>query len=195
VDAFCDAVAFSAGEVAAVLEAARGLGLARTLHADQRSDGGGAALAARFGAQSADHLEYAAEEGLAAMAASGTVAVLLPGAFYVLRESRRPPVEACRRLGVPLAVATDMNPGTAPLLSLRLAMNLAATLFGLSVAECLAGVTREAARALGRSDDRGTLEPGRWCDLAIWEVADPAELVYVMGDRPLWSRVWRGRCT
>jgi imidazolonepropionase len=194
VDAFCETIAFSAAEVERIFDAAARLGLARTLHADQLSDGGGAALAARVGAQSADHLEYASEDGLAAMAAAGTVAVLLPGAFYVLRESRRPPIEACRRLGVRMAVATDMNPGTAPLLSLRLAMNFAATLYGLTVEECLAGATREAAAALGLRHDRGTLEAGKWCDLAVWDVADPAELVHVMGGRPLSSRVWRGTC-
>jgi imidazolonepropionase len=194
VDAFCETVAFSADEVRRIFEAARGLDLARTLHADQLSDGGGAALAASTHAQSADHLEYASEAGLAAMAGAGTVAVLLPGAFYVLRESRRPPIEACRRLGVRMAVATDMNPGTSPLLSIRLAMNFAATLYGLTVEECLAGVTREAAAALGLRHDRGTLEAGKWCDLAVWDVADPAELVHVMGDRPLASRVWRGTC-
>jgi imidazolonepropionase len=194
VDAFCETVAFSPDEVRRIFEAAQGLDLARTLHADQRSDGGGAALAAQMGAQSADHLEYASEDGLSAMAAAGTVAVLLPGAFYVLRESRRPPIEACRQFGVRMAVATDMNPGTSPLLSLRLAMNFAATLYGLTVEECLAGVTREAAAALGLGHDRGTLEAGKWCDLAIWNVTDPAELVHVMGGRPLSSRVWRGTC-
>jgi imidazolonepropionase len=195
VDAFCETVAFSVAEVERIFTAAQRLGLARTLHADQRTDGGGAALAARMGAQSADHLEYASADGLAAMAAAGTVAVLLPGAFYVLRESRRPPIDLCRRLGVRMAIATDLNPGTSPLLSVRLALNFAATLYGLTVEECLAGATREAARALGLDDDRGTIEPGKWCDLAVWDAVDPAELVHVIGGRPLASRVWRGRCT
>jgi imidazolonepropionase len=194
VDAFCETVAFTPAEVERVFAAARRLGLALTLHADQLSDGGGAALAARLGAQSADHLEYASEAGLAAMAAAGTVAVLLPGAFYVLREARRPPIDACRRLGVRMAIATDLNPGTSPLLSLRQAMNFAAILYGLSVEECLAGVTRHAAHALGLGHDRGTLEAGKWCDLAVWDVRDPAELVHVMGGRPLAFRVWRGTC-
>jgi imidazolonepropionase len=194
VDAFCETVAFSPDEVRRIFGAAEALGLARTLHADQLSDGGGAALAAQTRAQSADHLEYASEDGLGAMADAGTVAVLLPGAFYALRESRRPPIDACRRLGVRMAVATDMNPGTSPLLSIRLAMNFAATLYGLTVEECLAGVTREAAAALGLGHDRGTLEAGKWCDLAVWDVADPAELVHVMGGQPLASRVWRGTC-
>ena len=127
------------------------------------------------------------------MARSGTVAVLLPGAFYFLREIKKPPVELLRKAGVPIAVATDCNPGSSPLTSLLLALNLAATLFGLTVEECLLGVTRNAARALGKSADIGTLEPGKWCDLAIWDAERPVDLIYRMGFNPLYKRVWRGR--
>jgi imidazolonepropionase len=195
VDAFCEGIAFSPEEIGRYFEAAEAAGLARKLHADQLSNLHGAVLAARHGALSADHLEHTDEAGAAAMAAAGTVAVLLPGAFYVLRETTVPPVEVFRRLGVPMAVATDCNPGTSPLTSLLLAMNLAATLFRLRVEECLAGVTREAARALGLLDRVGTLEAGKWCDLSIWEVERPAELVYRIGFNPLYRRVWRGRWT
>jgi imidazolonepropionase len=193
VDAFCEGIAFSPEEIGQYFEAARAAGLARKLHADQLSNLHGAALASRHGAQSADHLEHTDEAGAAAMAAAGTVAVLLPGAFYVLRETTVPPVDVFRRLGVPMAVATDCNPGTSPLTSLLLAMNLAATLFRLRVEECLAGVTREAARALGLLDRVGTLEPGKWCDLSIWDVERPGELVYRIGFNPLYRRVWRGQ--
>jgi imidazolonepropionase len=193
VDAFCETVAFTAEECAAVFETARAHGLPVKLHADQLSDGGGAALAARFGALSADHLEYTDEAGAAAMGAAGTVAVLLPGAYYFLRETRKPPVEAFRRHGVPMAVATDCNPGTSPLTSLLLAANMAATLFGMTVEECLAGITREAARALGIGDETGTIEPGKRADLAIFDVGRPAELVYRMGADPLFARVRGGR--
>lgn len=193
VDAFCERVAFTAEECAAVFEAARAHGLPVKLHADQLSNGGGAALAARFGALSADHLECTDEAGAAAMAAAGTVAVLLPGAFYFLRETRKPPVEAFRRHGVPMAVATDCNPGTSPLTSLLLAANMAATLFGMTVEECLAGITREAARALGMGAEAGTIEPGKRADLAIFDVGRPAELVYRMGADPLFARVRAGR--
>lgn len=193
VDAFCEGIAFTPEEVGCYFEAARAAGLARKLHADQLSNLHGAELAARYRALSADHLEHTDEAGAAAMTAAGTVAVLLPGAFYVLRETRVPPVAIFRRLGVPMAVATDCNPGTSPLTSLLLAMNMAATLFRLRVDECLAGVTREAARALGVLDQVGTLEPGKWCDLSIWDVERPAELVYRIGFNPLHRRVWRGR--
>jgi imidazolonepropionase len=193
VDAFCEGVAFTPAQTARVFEAARRHGLPVRLHADQLSDTGGAALAARFGALSADHLEYANEQGVAAMARAGTVAVLLPGAYYALRETRAPPVDAFRRRGVPLAVATDCNPGTSPLTSILLAMNMAATLFRLTVAECVAGVTREAARALGLLHEVGTLQPGKRCDLAVWEVERLAELPYRMGLNPLAARVWGGR--
>jgi imidazolonepropionase len=193
VDAFCEGIGFSPEQTARVFEAARAHGLRVRLHADQLSNLHGAALAARFGALSADHLEYTDESGVCAMAAAGVVAVLLPGAFYFLRETMRPPVELLRLHRVPIAVATDCNPGSSPLSSLLLAMNMGATLFGLTVDECIAGVTREAARALGRLSDVGTIEPGKSCDLAIWDIDRPAELVYRMGFNPLHARVWRGQ--
>jgi imidazolonepropionase len=193
VDAFCEGIAFSPDETAQVFDAARLAGLPVKLHADQLSDLGGAALAARYNALSADHLEYTSEAGAAAMAAAGTVAVLLPGAYYFIRETHLPPVEAFRRHGVPIAIATDCNPGSSPLTSLLLAMNMAATLFRLNVDEIIAGVTREAARALGLSAEIGTLSPGKRCDLAIWDVERPAELVYRMGYNPLWRRVFAGQ--
>jgi imidazolonepropionase len=192
VDAFCEGIAFSPAQVARLFAAAGALGLPVKLHADQLSDLGGAALAARFGALSADHLEYADAAGVAAMARAGTVAVLLPGACYFIRETQMPPIAALREAGTRIAVATDCNPGTSPLTSLLLAMNMAATLFRLTVAECLAGVTREAAHALGRQRDIGTLEAGKFCDLAIWNVGRLDELVYRMGFRPLHARIWRG---
>ena len=192
VDAFCEDIAFSPAQTARVFAAARAAGLPVKLHADQLSNLHGSRLAAEHGALSADHLEYTDEDGAAAMARAGTVAVLLPGAFYVLREKQLPPVDAFRKHNVPLALATDSNPGTSPVTSLLLTMNMAATLFRLTVDECLAGVTRNAARALGRSDI-GTLEPGKWCDLAIWDIERPAELVYRIGFNPLHARVRRGR--
>ncbi len=192
VDAFCETIGFTPEQVARVFEAAQAHGLPVKLHAEQLSNLHGAALAARFGAQSADHLEYLDEAGAAALAASGTVAVLLPGAFYFVRETHKPPVDLLRRHGVHIAIASDSNPGSSPLTSLLLAMNMAATLFRLTVDECLAGATREAARALGRLDRVGTLEAGKSCDLAIWNVERPAELVYRMGFNPLHQRVWRG---
>ena len=193
VDGFCETIAFSPDEIARVFDAARAAGLPVKLHAEQLSNSGGAILAARYQALSADHLEYLEEPGAAAMADSGTVAVLLPGAYYFIRERQAPPVDLLRRYKVPIAVATDCNPGTSPLSSLLLAMNMAATLFRLTVEECLAGVTREAARALGQLSEVGTLEPGKWCNLAIWDIEDPAELVYHIGFNPLCTRVWRGR--
>jgi imidazolonepropionase len=195
VDAFCEGIAFSPSQVGRVFAAAKARGLSVRLHADQLSDLGGAALAAQYGALSADHLEYASDEGVAAMAKAGTVAVLLPGAFYFLRETKRPPIEQLRAYGVPIAIATDCNPGTSPLTSLLLAMNMAATLFGLTVEECLAGVTREAARALGLLNDIGTLDVGKRCDLAIWDVDRPAELVYRIGFNSLHRRVFGGALT
>ncbi len=192
VDAFCETIAFSPAQVRRVFEAAQAHGLGIKVHAEQLSDQGGAALAASMGALSADHLEFLDETGAAAMAAAGTVGVLLPGAFYFTRETRAPPVVLLRRLGVPLAVATDCNPGTSPMTSPLLAMNMAATLFGLTVEECLTGFTRNAARALGLGAEIGTLEAGKRCDLAIWDIERPAELVYHLGNNPLHSRVWGG---
>jgi imidazolonepropionase len=193
VDAFCEGIAFSPEQTARVFRAAQAAGLPVKLHADQLSNLHGARLAAEHGALSADHLEYTDEDGVAAMAGAGTVAVLLPGAFYVLREKQLPPVEALRRHGVPIALATDSNPGTSPITSLLLTMNMAATLFRLTVDEALAGVTREAARALGRLSDVGTLESGKRCDLAVWDIERPAELVYRIGFNPLHARVRSGR--
>jgi len=193
VDAFHETIAFTMEEAAAVFEAARRHGLAVKLHADQLNDNGGAALAARFSALSADHLEYTSDEGAAAMAQAGTVAVLLPGAFYVLKETRKPPVDAFRRHGVAMAIATDLNPGTSPIASLRLCAHMACTFFGLTVPEALLGMTRHAAQALGRAGDVGTLEPGKWCDLAIWDISHLAEIVAWIGSAPLHSRVWRGQ--
>lgn len=193
VDAFMEGIAFSAAQTARVFETARGLGLPVKLHADQLSNLGGAALAAKFSALSADHLEHTDEAGAAAMAKAGTVAVLLPGAFYFIRETQKPPVEAFRKHGVAMALATDCNPGSSPLTSLLLAMNMGATLFRMNVAECIAGVTREGARALGVLDETGTLEAGKCCDLAIWDIEQPAELVYRIGFNPLHRRIWRGQ--
>ena len=193
VDGFCEGLAFSPEQMARVFEAAKAFGLPVKLHADQLSNLGGAALAARFGALSADHLEYTDEAGALAMAKSGTVAVMLPGAFYFIRETKKPPIDLFRRHGVKMAVATDSNPGTSPLTSILLAMNMAATLFSMTVEECLCGVTREAARALGLRDETGTLEAGKWADLAIWDIESPAELVYRMGFNRLHARVWRGQ--
>jgi imidazolonepropionase len=193
VDAFMEGIAFSSEQTARVFETARALGLPVKLHADQLSNLGGAALAARFSALSADHLEHTDEAGAAAMAKGGTVAVLLPGAYYFIRETQKPPVEAFRKRGVHMALATDCNPGSSPLTSLLLAMNMGATLFRMTVAECLAAATREGARALGVLDETGTLEAGKWCDLAIWEIERPAELVYRIGFNPLHGRVWRGQ--
>jgi imidazolonepropionase len=193
VDAFCERIAFTPAEVARVFTAARRLGLPVKLHADQLSNGGGAALAAKFSALSADHLEFTDEAGVAAMASAGVAAVLLPGAYYVLRETQAPPVALLRKHHVPIAVATDSNPGTSPMTSLLLALNMAATLFGLTVDECIAGVTRNAAKALGLEAEIGTLEAGKWADLAIWDIERPAELVYRLGFNPLHARVWRGQ--
>jgi imidazolonepropionase len=193
VDAFCEGIAFLPAQVARVFDRAHSLGLPVKLHADQLSNLHGAALAAGYGALSADHLEYTDEAGAAAMAQAGTVAVMLPGAYYFIRETKKPPVELFRAHGVGMAVATDCNPGTSPLTSLLLAMNMAATCFRMTVEECLAGVTREAARALGLLVETGTLEPGKWADLAIWDIGSPAELVYRMGFNPLSARIWRGQ--
>ncbi len=191
VDAFCEGIAFTPAETERLFAAARGLGLRVKLHADQLSDLGGAALAARFGALSADHLEYASDESVRAMAAAGTVAVLLPGANYFLREARKPPVAAFRAHGVPMAIATNCNPGSSPALSLLLMLSMAATLFRLTPEEALAGVTREAARALGLGD-RGVIALGKRADLALWDIADPAELAYWMGGNPCRAVVVNG---
>ncbi|MDR3505484.1 MAG: imidazolonepropionase [Acidocella sp.] len=189
VDAFCETIAFSPEETEAVFAAAAKAGLRVKLHADQLSNLHGAALAARYKALSADHLECTDEDGVRAMAAAGTVAVLLPGAFFMLRETRLPPIEALRKHGVPMAVSTDLNPGTSPMFSLLLAMNMAATQFRLTVTECLLGVTRHAAAALGR-EDVGVLRAGAKCHLAIWDIEQPAELVYRLGYNPLYKRIW-----
>ena len=195
VDGFCEGIAFSTAEIARVFDRARALGLPVKLHAEQLSNLGGAKLAASYGALSADHLEYLDAEGAAALARAGTVAVLLPGAFYALREQRLPPVQALRDAGARIAIATDCNPGTSPLTSLLLTMNMSATFFRLTVAECLAGVTREAARALGLLAETGTIEVGKSADLALWNIEDPAELVYRIGFNPLHTRIFRGERT
>lgn len=193
VDAFCEGIGFTAEQTRRVFEAATKAVLPVKLHAEQLSNQHGAALAAEYGALSADHLEYLDDAGVAAMAKSGTIAVLLPGAYYFVRETRLPPVDALRSAGVPIALATDCNPGTSPLTSILLVMNMAATLFRLTVDECFLGVTREAARALGLQDEIGTLETGKACDLAIWDVERPAELVYRIGLNPLHARVRGGQ--
>ena len=193
VDGFCEGIAFLPDEIARVFDAAKVHGLPVKLHADQLSNLHGAKLAASYNALSADHLEYTDAEGAAAMAKAGTVAVLLPGAYYFIRETQKPPIEAFRTAGTKMALATDNNPGTSPLTSLLLTMNMGATLFRMTVDECIAGVTREAARALGILGQTGTLEIGKDADLAIWDVERPAELVYRIGFNPLWKRVFKGR--
>ena len=192
VDAFCENIGFTRDQVKRVFNAANMQGVRVKLHAEQLSDQSGAALAATFRALSADHLEYAGEESIRAMKEAGTVAVLLPGAFYFLREKQLPPIELLRQHGVPMALATDHNPGTSPVTSILLIMNMAATLFRMTVNECLLGITRHAAKALGMSARIGTLEAGKQCDLAIWNVERPAELVYAIGANPLYERVWKG---
>ena len=191
VDGFCEGIAFSPDQIARVLDAAKALGLPVKLHAEQLSWLGGSALAARYGALSADHLEYATADDAKAMAASGTVAVLLPGAFYTLRETQMPPVAAFREAGVPMALATDSNPGSSPVTSLLLTMNMGCTLFRLTPEEALRGVTANAARALGL-DDRGVIAPGKRADLAVWDVSDPAELSYRIGFNPIHARIFGG---
>jgi imidazolonepropionase len=192
VDAFCEGIAFSPAQVARVFDQARALGLPVKLHAEQLSNLGGAALAARHGALSADHLEYLDEDGVRAMAAAGTVAVILPGAFYTLRETQSPPIDLLRRHGVPMAVATDCNPGSSPMTSLTLAMNMACTLFRMTPQEALLGTTAHAARALGLSD-RGRIAAGQRADLAVWDATHPAELSYRIGATPLHARIIGGR--
>jgi len=191
VDGFCEGIGFTLDETARIFETATALGLRVKLHAEQLSDLGGAALAARFGALSADHLECLGEDGVAAMAAAGTVAVLLPGANYFLAETRRPPVAALRRAGVPLALASNCNPGSAPVLSLLLMLSMGCNLFRLTPEEALAGVTREAARALGLAD-RGVLAPGLRADLALWDIEGPAALSYWIGGNPCAAVVRNG---
>jgi imidazolonepropionase len=193
VDGYCERIGFSAAELRQVFASAKAHGLAVKVHADQLSDAGGAALAAECSALSADHLEWSNPAGIAALARAGTVAVLLPGAFFTLRERQLPPVNELRRAGVRIAVATDCNPGTSPLLSLLTAMSMAAVQFGLTVEETLAAVTREAAHALGLQQEVGTLEVGKRADLAIWNVERPAELIYWMGRNRLHARIWRGQ--
>ena len=185
VDGFCETIGFSPAQTVRLFEAARAAGLPVKLHADQLSDSGGAGLAARFGALSADHLEYTSQDGITAMAEAGTAAVLLPAAFYFLRETKAPPIEALRAARVPMALATDCNPGSAPVTSLLLVLNMACTLFRLTPEEALAGVTRHGARALGLGESHGTLEVGRAADLAVWNIAQPAELAYRIGFNPL----------
>ncbi len=188
VDGFCETLAFSPPEIARVFDRAKELGLPVKLHADQLSDGGGGALAARYGALSADHLEYLSAEGVSALAGAGSVAVLLPGAFYFLKEKRVPPIAALRRAGVPMAVASDCNPGSSPFTSLLLMLNMACTFFGLTPDEALAGVTRHAARALGLAKQKGTLEIGKDADLNLWRIDHPRQLCYWgMGLTPEWA--------
>lgn len=192
VDAFCENIAFSTGDLAPLFAEALALGLPVKLHAEQLTDQGGAAFAARHGALSADHLEYLSADGVAAMAAAGTVAVILPGAFYTLRETKAPPIAALRAAGVPMAVATDLNPGSSPLASLTLAMNMACTLFRMTPVEALRGTTVHAARALGLTD-RGRIAPGLRADLCLWDADHPAELSYRIGATPLHTRIFGGR--
>lgn len=184
VDAFCETIAFTPAEVERVFTAARAHGLPVRLHAEQLSNQKGAALAARFKALSADHLEHLDAAGAKAMAAAGTVAVLLPGAFYALQETRKPPVELLRQHNVPIAVATDCNPGTSPLLNPQLAMHMACTLFGLTPEEAIAGMTVNAARALGLAHEVGAVAAGKAADFAVWPIAEPAELAYWIGLTP-----------
>ncbi|MEY8800323.1 imidazolonepropionase [Leisingera sp. XS_AS12] len=192
VDGFCEGIAFQPDQIARVFDVAKELGLPVKLHAEQLSNLGGGKLAASYGALSADHIEYLDEDGVAVMAEAGTTAVILPGAFYNLRETQVPPIDALRKHGVPMALATDANPGSSPLTSLLLTMNMGCTLFWMTPEEALAGVTRNAARALGLGDC-GTIEAGKRADLAIWNVEHPAELAYRIGFNPLHKRIFGGR--
>ena len=192
VDAYCEPIAFSTEEVARLFDRARALGLPVKLHADQLSDGGGAALAAKYSALSADHIEHTTEPGVRAMAQAGVVAVLLPGAFLMLRETTPPPIDLLRRHGVAMAVATDCNPGTSPVASITAALNLACVQFRLTPEEALAGATRHAARALGLQAEVGTVEAGKTADLAVWDIERPAELCYWLGKPLLARRYLRG---
>jgi imidazolonepropionase len=193
VDAFCERIAFTAAQTGRIFQKAKALGLPVKLHADQLSDSGGAALAAGFRALSADHLEYSSEAGVEAMKRAGTVAVLLPGAFYFLRETQLPPVDLLREKGVPIALATDHNPGSSPVSSPLAILNLGCTLFRLTPEEALAGMTRHAARALGLQASHGTLEAGKNADLALWDIGAPAELAYALGANPCVGRVLGGK--
>ncbi len=184
VDVFCERIAFSPAQSERVFQAARELGLPVKIHAEQLSDQGGAALGARYGALSADHLEHLSDEGAAAMADAGTMAVMLPGAFYFLKDEKKPPVDLLRDHGIPMAVATDMNPGSSPACSLLLMLNMACVLFSLTPEEALAGVTRNAAKALGSAGEAGTLEAGKAADFVLWDIAEPAELAYRFGFNP-----------
>ncbi|MGI9407378.1 MAG: imidazolonepropionase [Hyphomicrobiaceae bacterium] len=194
VDGFCEGIAFTPAQIERVFSRARELGLPVKLHAEQLSNLGGAQLAARYGALSADHLEYLDEAGVKAMADAGTVAVILPGAFYTLRETRLPPIDLFRKHRVPMAVATDCNPGSSPMTSILLAMNMACTLFRMTPEEALTGTTRHAAQALGL-DETGTIGTGMRADLAIWDVEHPAELAYRIGANPLHERIFGGKIT
>ena len=193
VDGFCETIGFSLDEIARLFEAAASLGLPVKLHAEQLSDQGGAALAARHGALSADHLEYLSHQGVAALAEAGTVAVLLPGAFYFLRESKLPPLDALRAASVPMAIATDCNPGSSPVTSILLMLNMACTLFRMTPEEALAGITRNAAQALGMAASHGTLEAGKAADFVLWDIERPAELSYRLGANPIHMVVRGGR--
>lgn len=193
VDVFCERIAFSLAETEQVFQAAQALGLPVKLHAEQLSDMGGAALAARYGALSCDHIEHLSQEGIAAMAAAGTVAVLLPGAYYTLRDTQLPPIAALRAAGVPMAVSTDHNPGTSPALSLLLMANMACTLFRLTVPEAIDGITTHAARALGLQETHGAIAAGRPANFVLWDLQDAAELAYWFGQRPVRCVVRQGR--
>ena len=192
VDGFCESIAFSPGQIERLFAAAKSLGLPVKLHAEQLSHQGGTALAARHGALSADHVEYATDADARALKAAGTVAVILPGAFYTIRETQMPPIAAFRSHGVAMALATDCNPGSSPLTSLLLTMNLACTLFRLTPAEALQGITRHAASALGLTDT-GTLAAGKRADIAVWHADHPAELAYRIGFNPLHTRIFAGK--
>lgn len=193
VDGFCESIAFSAAEISRIFTVARAHGLPVKLHADQLTEGGGAGLAAKFGALSADHLEYASDAGIAAMARAGTVAVVLPGAYYVLREPKAPPVATMRRTGCAIAIATDCNPGTSPIKSLRLCAHMACVFFGLTLDEAWRGITINAAKALGIAHETGSIEIGKSCDLAIWDVENLAQVIAWIGPAPLHRRILKGR--
>jgi imidazolonepropionase len=193
VDGFCESIAFTPAEIERVFGAALAAGLPVKLHAEQLSDQKGTSLACRYQALSADHLEHVCDDCIAAMAKSGTVAVVLPCAFYFLRETKKPPIAALRKAGVPIAVATDCNPGTSPTASPLMALNMACTLYGLTPEEALTGMTRHAARALGLQDETGVLQQGKSADLAIWNISDPAELAYWIGADLLRGRYLQGR--